>query len=102
MRTDLKVPFAEKDDAKKLGARWDPARKVWYVQDKDDLAPFARWSPTPHAGGGNSAPAAKTTDKVNQSEGIVIVGMHYKPLPRVCECLPWEDCDKCRTSVAAN
>jgi len=43
MRTDLAVPFAEKDQAKALGARWDPARKIWYVTDPADLAPFARW-----------------------------------------------------------
>jgi hypothetical protein len=30
MRHDLKVPFADKDAAKKLGARWDAARKIWY------------------------------------------------------------------------
>jgi hypothetical protein len=42
MRTNLQVPFAEKDDAKKLGARWDAARKIWYVENKDDMTPFAR------------------------------------------------------------
>lgn len=95
MRTNLKVPFAEKDEAKKLGARWDPARKLWYVLDKDDLSPFARWSPSAHEGQ-DAAPVAKTTGKVNQSEGILIVGANYQPRPRVCECLPWEDCEKCR------
>lgn len=28
MRTNLKVPFAEKDEAKKLGARWDAAENL--------------------------------------------------------------------------
>lgn len=51
MRTNLKVPFAEKDEAKKLGARWDAARKIWYVEDKLDMAPFSRWSPTPSTDG---------------------------------------------------
>ena len=27
----LNVPFAEKDLAKKLGARWDPVLKKWYM-----------------------------------------------------------------------
>lgn len=40
----LKVPFAEKDEAKALGARWDAAIKKWYVPAGVDLAPFARWS----------------------------------------------------------
>ncbi|AVR96438.1 DUF5710 domain-containing protein [Pseudoduganella armeniaca] len=40
----LKVPFAEKDEAKALGARWDAALKKWYVPAGVDPAPFARWS----------------------------------------------------------
>lgn len=43
MRIDLKVPYEEKDAAKKLGARWDGARRVWYLIDPQNLLPFARW-----------------------------------------------------------
>ncbi len=43
MRVDLKVPYEQKDDAKRLGARWDRERRVWYVPDGVDPAPFARW-----------------------------------------------------------
>ncbi|NEX59496.1 DUF5710 domain-containing protein [Noviherbaspirillum galbum] len=39
----LAVPFAEKDAAKKLGARWNPDQKSWYVPPGLDLAPFERW-----------------------------------------------------------
>jgi ribonuclease HI len=39
----LKVPFAEKDQAKALGARWNPAQKKWYVKDVADLSPFEAW-----------------------------------------------------------
>ena len=39
----LKVPYAEKDEAKALGARWNPTRKCWYVPEGKDAAPFARW-----------------------------------------------------------
>ena len=28
---DLSVPFSEKDEAKQLGARWNPERRIWYV-----------------------------------------------------------------------
>lgn len=41
--TLLKVPYAEKDEAKQLGARWDPKRKKWYVPAGVDSAPFSRW-----------------------------------------------------------
>lgn len=30
-RVDFEVPFAEKDGAKSLGGRWEPAGKTWYV-----------------------------------------------------------------------
>lgn len=41
----LNVPFAEKDQAKLLGARFDWNRKLWYVPAGLDPAPFARWLP---------------------------------------------------------
>ena len=43
--TDLNVPFHEKDDAKRLGARWDAARKTWFLPDCTETAPFANWLP---------------------------------------------------------
>jgi ribonuclease HI len=39
----LKVPFAEKDEAKALGARWSPVQKKWYVKEGADTEPFSRW-----------------------------------------------------------
>lgn len=42
-RTDLRVPFSEKDEAKKLGARWDPVNKVWFVPEGQDRRAFAKW-----------------------------------------------------------
>lgn len=45
MRTNLKVPYAEKDEARKLGARWDAARKTWYVENVENIAPLMRWMP---------------------------------------------------------
>ena len=41
----LLVPFKEKDEAKKLGAWWDPDLKRWFVPEGRDPAPFARWIP---------------------------------------------------------
>jgi hypothetical protein len=43
--TDLLVPFEEKDEAKGLGARWDQARKLWYVPAGLAVAPFEKWLP---------------------------------------------------------
>lgn len=100
MRTNLKVPFAEKDEAKKLGARWDAARKLWYVDGIADLSPFARWAPTPHdaAGGGSSAPRSSAAKK-DDPNTCVVVGSKYVEQPRVCACLPWDECEKCRPAA---
>ena len=43
MRIDLKVPFPDNDKAKALGARWDIARKTWFIVDPEDLMPFKKW-----------------------------------------------------------
>ncbi len=42
---ELNVPFMEKDEAKRLGARWNSASKRWYIPNGVELAPFARWLP---------------------------------------------------------
>jgi len=98
MRTNLKVPFAEKDQAKKLGARWDAARKIWYVDSTADMAPFSRWSPTPHEGAcGDELAPKSVSDPRQQATGKVIVGSEYVERARVCECLPWDVCDKCES-----
>ena len=39
----LNVPFAEKDAAKALGARWNPDKKKWHVQNKQDYPKFQKW-----------------------------------------------------------
>ena len=44
-RTYLAVPYAEKDDAKQLGAKWDRAEKAWYVPDGVGLEAFTPWLP---------------------------------------------------------
>ena len=43
MRTELDVPFSHKDEAKALGAKWDRAKKIWYVPDGVNPEPFAAW-----------------------------------------------------------
>lgn len=40
----LKVPYAEKDEAKALGAKWDATKRKWYVPAGVDQTPFERWS----------------------------------------------------------
>jgi hypothetical protein len=102
MRFNLQVPFAEKDAAKQLGAHWNAASKLWYVEDKADMTSFWKWNPTPRDGSAPSpaAPArAPAKAKALSTEGIAQVGSKYVEQPRVCTCLPWNVCDKCRATV---
>lgn len=46
-RIDLQVPIAEKDLAKRLGARWDARMKVWYIPPGIEPEPLRTWIPAP-------------------------------------------------------
>lgn len=44
-RLYLEVPFAEKDDARALGARWDGHKKLWWVHTEKYSGELTRWKP---------------------------------------------------------
>lgn len=44
-RTYLEVPFAEKDKAKGLGAKWDSERKKWFADSAFLLPALSKWLP---------------------------------------------------------
>ena len=82
MRINLKCKYAEKDWVKALGARWDPARKTWYIENVDDLTPFKKWIVTRP-----------------EKEKPKLLHKHYKTTGQatyrnLCDCdvLPWDDC----------
>lgn len=39
----INVPYEEKDEAKSLGAKWNPKAKSWYVEKSADYKKFAKW-----------------------------------------------------------
>ena len=98
MRINLATPYAEKDQAKALGARWDKVNKVWYIVDVADLTPFMRWIPDlvaasrdPGASvGGHAKPSQLQTAKA------AAPSVTTRPAKEVascgCDVLPWEDC----------
>ncbi len=45
MRVDLLVPYSDREEAKRIGAKWDVARKRWYVVDAENLEQFLKWIP---------------------------------------------------------
>jgi hypothetical protein len=95
MKINLVTPFAEKDAVKALGARWDAAKKCWYIVDIADLTPFSRWIPNMEAAvdvSGRTALAVKpkftlptllTNGQVKSVNDVADCG---------CDVLPWEDC----------
>jgi transposase-like protein len=46
-RIYLNVPYAQKDNAKSRGARWDSTARKWYVPSDANLATFQSWLPPP-------------------------------------------------------
>lgn len=42
-RIYIDVPYAQKDEAKLLGARWDVEVRRWYITDKQDVLLFSNW-----------------------------------------------------------
>lgn len=90
----LKVPYAEKDEAKALGARWNQDRKAWYVPDGVADAPFARWL-TP---GQEAPPVKEKAAKVDTYSGKPVVGKEYFALEH--DCSPFGACAQCAPVLA--
>jgi len=90
----LTVPYAEKDAAKALGARWNPTRKRWYVPDGVATEPFAKWI---DGGPGAPAPSAKP-GRVDSYQGKTVVGLHYIELTH--DCNPMQACPTCTEQLA--
>ncbi|MEG6502659.1 MULTISPECIES: zincin-like metallopeptidase domain-containing protein [unclassified Desulfovibrio] len=44
-KTFLAVPFKEKNQAKKQGAKWDKDNKLWFAPEGTDLNQLSRWLP---------------------------------------------------------
>ena len=42
-RIYLEVPYKEKDEAKRLGAKWDALTCRWYITDERHIKSFKRW-----------------------------------------------------------
>jgi hypothetical protein len=103
----LTVPYAEKDAAKALGARWNPTRRRWYVADGVATEPFAKWIDAASASastsasasaGGAARPSAKAGScRVDSYQGKTVVGVNYVALDH--DCNPLEECPSCRQTL---
>lgn len=98
----LNVPFAAKDQAKGLGARWDPQQRAWYVPHGVDIQLFRAWWPDELKAQGDGASAsrgpagvakARKTPAVVHATAVktaVITGP-AEVAPDYSDKLPWED-----------
>jgi hypothetical protein len=89
MRINLVTPFAEKDAAKALGARWDSTRKLWYIVDVADLTPFLRWIPDMDAATADTLES--TAPAIKRSAGVITTSTLKVPHCG-CKVHAWEDC----------
>lgn len=75
----LNVPYAQKDAAKALGARWDAANKKWFIPADKDVSLFEKWQPqagplesSAAAVGAPSGPKTANRASVNNASDAVI------------------------------
>ncbi len=72
-RIYLNVPYADKDQARRAGARWDPHVRKWYVEGRT-LTPFMRWladEDKPSVEQFDADKAAKAVPSSERMKGVV-------------------------------
>ena len=91
----LKVPYSEKDEAKALGARWNNARKCWYVPDGQASTAFERWlGPQPDGPAPTAKPAKDKPAQVDAFGAKPVEGKHFVALEHDCD--PFTVCPVCQ------
>jgi putative DNA primase/helicase len=78
-RTYLAVPYAEKDDAKALGAKWDRQAKAWYVPAGMELEAFQPWLPAM----GQVHIAVESDPRVEFAQALRECGLRIDGLPEM-------------------
>lgn len=104
--TFLTVPYAEKDEARALGARWNPTRKRWYVPPGVALDAFEKWLPEDGAReDANAKPGPKSAGtapggRVDAYAAKLVKGSLYLELPH--DCNPFHACPVCAPQLATS
>jgi len=86
----LTVPYAQKDAAKALGARWDAAVKKWYVPADKELALFAQWQVDAGVPAAASAPAKAKASVGSARASTVTVAAAGDFVAYSGDAPPWE------------
>jgi hypothetical protein len=95
----LNVPYAEKDAAKTLGARWNPTKRRWYVPDGVATEPFAKWIDGAAVTSGSATAAPARSGRIDSYQDKTMVGVNYVELTH--DCNPLEPCPVCGEQLAA-
>ncbi len=66
-RVYLNVPYAEKDAAKQLGAKWDAKTKRWFIASELQFSSFAQWLPLSPESIDDAAPPKLTIELVPET-----------------------------------
>ena len=69
----LTVPFAEKDEAKALGAKWNRSAGKWYAPPGTELEPLRKWLPSREAARAEAPEAA--FGRFLQEAGLAVEGL---------------------------
>ncbi|NOQ13949.1 MAG: hypothetical protein GQ583_05635 [Methyloprofundus sp.] len=77
-KTYLNVPYAEKDAAKTLGAKWDRIKKQWYAPANTDIALFEKWQSQSTVTGSSVTPKSKVRQGVASRNVILGVSTYGK------------------------
>ena len=86
----LHVPYAQKDAAKALGAKWDAAKKQWFVPAGTDLSLFSQWLPCPSSSASPQAPLASAAKHPRHSKEEAMTLPHNKQfIAYAGDAAPW-------------
>jgi len=98
--TFLNVPYAEKDEARALGARWNPGKKRWYVPNGVALDAFAKWMPKEGEAPAAGASGKPGSGRVDAYAAKLVTGSLYVELAH--DCNPFEPCAECAPQLAGS
>lgn len=78
-RRYLAVPYADKNEAREMGARWDKSAKAWWIGASVDPAPFKRWIE-----GASSVIAPTGTDPLSSfADAVRAAGLRLTGAPQM-------------------
>lgn len=73
-KTFIAVPYAEKEQAKRLGAEWDKEARSWFVPEGADLLPFTQWRERPQEKAPTGlSPEAEFAERLREA-GLILDG----------------------------